>query len=128
MNRATFAVLSILTPTFRIWLIGSSDTPKFIVTTLLLFIAVLSVSFVAHPVLNDPLGRSFVIAPINSNSVVVDGGANGVDVMLFDAGTDMICQNSIAPVSSGRETPGRRKKTNSLTAEISRPVQVIVSV
>ena len=63
------------------------------------------------------------MAPINSNSVVVDGGANGVDVMLFDAGTDIICQNNMAPVFSGRETPGRRKKTNSLTAEISLPVQ-----
>ena len=81
--------------------IGSIDTPKLIVMVDEdgALNALLSVSFVAHPVRNTPDGLWFVMAPTSSKSVVVvvPPVEKGVDDMVFGDGGDTTCQKSIAP-------------------------------
>lgn len=79
-----------------------------------------------HPVRNAPDGLWFAIAPTSSNSVVVvPVVVNGVDDMVSDDGVDTICQKSIAPWSWGKDTPGSKKNTNSLTVEMSLPLMPV---
>jgi hypothetical protein len=91
---ATCVVLSGIAPILLIFDSSSIDTPKLTVTILPHgeFIALLRVSFVAHPVRKTPDGLWLAMAPTNSNSVVVGVTENGVEVIPGGAGVETICQ------------------------------------